>query len=295
MFTRSKPTAFLATVFGLAAMAVLVSCGTVAPGGMSDLSTQASVDESESGQARQPAGLLVRKIEPRLETNISLLQYRQADEYLRLQAPSAIGLPVLLTNRYAQTEHMPIFLMGADSDLSSSRDVDWGFVSSLADFDKHVRIVEGRLANPAKAGDSIFEAVMMTEKLEEIGAKVGDYLVLVYRTPGGDPEPIEVRIVGRWAPLDAGEAYWFYPPPFFKEGIMVPEETYIDVLLPRWREIGYEYTWYTVLDADESDVDAISTGISQIQADLEPILGKVKIDVVPHYFMTQGGKQGNSQ
>ena len=291
---RYSKSALLAAVFGLVAMAALVSCGTFNLDGLSDPVTQGSAtesnsDDSQSGQASPPVKVLVRKFERKYETNISLSQYRQADEYLRVRAPSEIGIPVLLSTRYAQTEHMPILTMGDDRNLSTRQFADWGFISFVADFEKHVRIVEGRLANPAKPDDPYIEAVMMTEKLDEIGAQVGDHLILVYRKqPSGELEPIEMKIVGRWVPQDSKDLYWFYEPPYFSESLIVPEVTYIDVILPSWEEIGYEYTWYSVFDAGESDTNAIDTGISQIRADLATIFGDVKIHVWPPDISTQG-------
>jgi len=284
---RSRSNALLATVIGLAAMAALVSCAQVNLNRLDDPATQPSADEAQSRQERSPASLLVRKFERKDETNISLLQYEQADEYLRITAPSEIGVPVLLSTRYAQTEHMAILLKGDDKDLSARQFANWGFISFVADFDKHARIVEGRFANPAKPGDPFIEVVMMTDKLDEIGAQVGDHLILVYRDPGGDPEPIEVKIVGSWAPLDSKDVYWFYHPPYFNEGLMVPEETYIDVILLGWEEIGYEYTWFTVYSAGESDKDAISAGISRIREDLATIFGQVKIHVLPFGYLEE--------
>lgn len=284
---RNHGNALLAAVIGLAAMAALVSCAQVTLNELSAPSTQPSADDAQSRQAHSPASLLVRKFERKNETNISLLQYRHADEYLRERAPSKVGIPVLLSTRYAQTEHMAILMKGDDTNLSARSFNDWGFISFVADFEEHIRIVEGRFANPAKLGDSFIEVVMMTEKLDKIGAKVGDHLILVYRHPGGNPEPIEVKIVGSWAPLDPKELYWFYDPQYFSEALVVSEETYIDVILPGWEEIGYEYTWFTVYNAGESDKDAITAGISQIREDLDTILGQVKIDVRPFGYLEE--------
>ena len=286
---RNRGNALLAAVIGLVAVAALVSCAQVNLNRLDVPATQPAADDAQSRQARSPASLLVRKFERRYETNISLLQYQQADEYLRVTAPGEIGVPVLLSTRYAQTEHMPIVLRGNDESQAADQFTGWGFISFVADFDKHVRILEGRLANPAKPGDPFIEAVMMTEKLDEIGAQVGDHLILVYRKqPNGELEPIEVKIVGSWAPRDSKELYWFYDPSYFSEGLIVPEETYIDVILPSWEEIGYEYTWFSVFDAGESDTDAINMGISQIRSNLATIFGEVKIHVWPPEISTQG-------
>lgn len=284
MSTAPRLNTFLATVIGLVAMALLVSCGTLQP----------SVGESQPRQTENPTAVLMRKFEPPYETNISLPQYRQADEYMRVEAPSEIGVPVRLSTRYAQTEHMPIFEETEDGNQSTSRAVNWGFISFAADFDKHVRIVEGRLANPAKAGDPYIEAVMMTEKLDALGAKVGDHLVLAYRTPGGEVQPIEVKVVGSWVPLNSKELYWFYDPSYFSEGLMVPEETYMDVILPGWREIGYEYTWFAVYDVGESDTDDFNTGVDYVRTSLTTIIGPVKVDVLSADLLTSGRERNGS-
>ncbi len=292
---RNRRTAILAVAMGLAATVALVSCAQVDLNRVDEPPAQGAASEAQSRQVRAPASMLVRKFEREYETNISLQQYEQADRYLRVTALSAIGIPVLLSTRYAQTEHMPIVLRRDDESQAADQFAGWGFISFAAEFEKHVRILEGHFANPAEPGDPFIEVVMTTKKLDKIGARVGDRLVLVYRDPGGNPEPIDVKIVGRWAPRDSKDVYWFYEPPYFDEGLMVAEETYVDVILPSWREIGYEYTWFTVYNAGESELDAIATGISQIRADLDTIFGEVKVDVSPFDILTRGQEGNDSQ
>ena len=135
----------------------------------------------------------------------------------------------------------------------------------------------------------------MTEKLDKIGAKVGDHLILIYRKPDGTPEPIEVKIVGRWSPTDPDEDYWFYHPPYFNEGIMVAEETYVDVILPSWEEIGYEYTWFMVFDADDINSETVAAGIEHVRSQLAAIVGEVRIAVWPPDLLTQGEEQSTTQ
>lgn len=265
-------------VLGLAATVALVSCGPLS-GAWSDL-TAPRAEESAQTRATPPtAGVLVRKFEPRYESNITLSQFRQADEYMRIMAPAEMHAPLLLATRYAQTEHMPILIKGKEGNLSRREFTNWGFFAFIADFNAHVRIVEGQAAQPAMPADTYVEAVMTTEKLAQIGAKVGDRLILVHRPPGGSPEPIEVKIVGRWSPIDPDEMYWFYDSGYFSEAVMVAEETYVDVLLPGWDEIGYEYTWFAVYDVNENNSEFISTGISQIRANLADMVGDVKIAI----------------
>ena len=169
---------------------------------MSEMLLHRALRDTESRQAQPRASLLIRKFEQKNETNISLLQYQQADEYMRVTAPTEMGIPLLLSTRYGQTEHMAILTSGDEVSFSSRQFADWGFIAFATDFDKHVRILEGRYANPAKSGDPFIEAVVMTEKLDAIGAEVGDHLFVRFQRPGGEPEPIEVKVVGRWFPND---------------------------------------------------------------------------------------------
>ena len=190
---------------------------------------------------------------------------------------------------------MPILTKGDDTSLSSRQFAAWGYIAFIGDFDEHVQILEGRHAKPAESGDPFIEAVMMTEKLDAIGANVGDHLILVYRPPGGDPEPIEIKIVGRWSPSDPNEVFWFYNPPYFNEGLLVPEATYIDVILPGWENIGYEYTWFSVFDVEPSNIDAVNAGVGHIRTNLAAIIGEVEIHVLPPGILAEGEEQSTTQ
>ena len=291
---RLRSRAVCAVCLGLAAMVALVSCGPLA-GGFTELTERSTEDSAQSREAPMPARVLVRKFRPRYETGVSLPQYLQADEYMRIMAPAEMRAPLLLATRYAQTEHMPILLPGKEGDLSSRQFTDWGFLAFAADFNAHIRILEGRPAEPALPGDTPIEAIMTTEKLATIGARVGDTLTLVHRLPGNGLVPIEVKIVGRWSPQDPAEVYWFYDSGYFSEALMVAEATYVDVLLPGWKEIGYEYSWYAVYDVDEGNSINIDSGIDQIRTNLADIIGDVEIVVMPHDNAPRGGQQSTNQ
>ena len=291
---RQSANVVFTRILGLVVMASLVSCGPLSSGQFSGTPSSSS----EGVQSEQPttqASLLIRKFEWKYEKGISLPQYRLADDYLRGTAPAEMGVSPLLSTRYAQTEHMPILTKGDDTSLSSRQFAAWGYIAFIGDFDEHVQILEGRHAKPAESGDPFIEAVMMTEKLDAIGANVGDHLILVYRPPGGDPEPIEIKIVGRWSPSDPNEVFWFYNPPYFNEGLLVPEATYIDVILPGWENIGYEYTWFSVFDVEPSNIDAVNVGVGHIRTNLAAIIGEVEIHVLPPGILAEGEEQSTTQ
>ena len=291
---RQSASVVFTSILGLVVMASLVSCGPLSPGQFGGL-PGSSPEGVESEQPSTQASLLIRKFEWKYEKGISLPQYRLADDYLRGTAPAEMGVSPLLSTRYAQTEYMPILTKGDGTNLSSRQFADWGYIAFIGDFDEHVQILEGRHAKPAESGDHFIEAVMMTEKLDAIGANVGDNLILIYRLPGGDLEPIEVKIVGRWSPTDPNEVFWFYNPPYFNEGLLVPEATYIDVILPGWDNIGYEYTWYSVFDVEPSNIDAVNAGVGHIRTNLAAIIGEVEIHVLPPGILAEGEEQSTTQ
>jgi putative ABC transport system permease protein len=280
---------------GLAAMAVLVACGS-----LSSLDVGVAPDQSPDSRASGPptaqASLLVRKFEQRGNDGVSPRQYEQANRFMRDNAPAAFGLTPLLATRYAQTEHKPIFIKGEDSKPFSTRQYTaWGFIAFVGGFEEHVRLLEGRLANPAASGDTLVEAVMTTAKLEEVGARVGDHLILGHRLPNGDWQPIEVKIVGRWAPTNPTDAFWFYDPTYLSEGLVVAEATYFETILASYEAIGYEFTWFTVFGLEENNTDAFAAGVDHVRASLPQILGEVRIAVWPPEIATQGEERSTTQ
>lgn len=287
---RQRVSPAFAVLAGLLMIVALVSCGPLYPG-----QDSRSPEAAQSGPSAVQASLLVRKYKLRHEEDITLPQYRLADDFMRHTAPAALGLSPILSTRHAQTEYMPLVLKSEDSRVPPVQFAGWGFISFVADFASHARIVEGRPAKPAGLADTVIEAVMMSERIDAIGAKVGDHVVLVYGAPGADLEPIEVKIVGRWVPEDPNGAYWFYQPPRFSEGLMVPEKTYFDVILPGWENIGFEYTWFSVFAIEPGDEDSVNIGVSRIQAELDAILGGVKVAVLPPEILTEDEVQSTTQ
>lgn len=277
-----------AAIAGLVVVAVLVSCGPLFPSEPGKALPEDSAEEASLVAVRQPPSVLVRRFEPGNSAKISLPQYRQADDYMHSIAPIEIGVPTLLFTRYAQTKHMPILKRGDNANQSSRSFTDWGFLAFVGEFRDHIRILEGRHANAAEPGDAFIEAVMMTEKLDEIGAQVGDRLVLIHRNASGSPEPIEVKIVGRWSPSDPDEDFWFYHPDFFNEGLIVAEGTYTKVILPGWEGIGYEYSWYMVFADSRIDSGRVDAGIDHVRANLAAIIGEVEVHVWPPGLWTEG-------
>ena len=114
------------TILGLVVTVTLVSSVPLYSEGMSEMLLHRALRDTESRQAQPRASLLIRKFEQKNETNISLLQYQQADEYMRVTAPTEMGIPLLLSTRYGQTEHMAILTSGDEVSFSSRQFADWG-------------------------------------------------------------------------------------------------------------------------------------------------------------------------
>lgn len=291
-FRRAGPV-FVA-LLGLAIAAGLVSCGPLNPSKPSEAAPEDLAKDPEVYAVRQPPSALFRKFETRQDSPLTMQQYRQADDYMHSFAPIDIGVPTLLFARYAQTEHMPILKRGENAESSTRRFEHWGFISFIGDFIAHIRILEGRHAEAAQPGSPFIEAVMMTEKLDALGAQVGDFVTLIHRTPNGSLEPIEVKIVGRWTPKDPDEDFWFYDPQYFTESIIVAEGTYTKVVFTGWEGIGYEYTWYMVFAESRIDSERVDAGVEQVLSNLAGMIGDVEVRVwLPE--LTNGKVQSTTQ
>jgi len=59
-----------------------------------------------------------------------------------------------------------------------------------------------------------------------------------------------VRIAGVWEPLDSKESYWFYDPGAFEKVLFVPEESFVQNVVPKMEDEVYLAVWYFIFNGD---------------------------------------------
>ncbi len=180
---------------------------------------------------------------------ITLDDYNRANKYLTDDAPRVMGIPRKLYVTYGQTDSLPLLQRTDEASLTGREFAGYGFIAFIRDFEKHIKILEGRQANPEPDANGDIEAVMATAGMDEIGLDVGDRIVVVYEKDG-NLLPINIHIVGRWYPLNPDDTYWFYQLDYFNNGIMVPESSFFNNIAKPYEGIAHEYAWFMVFDVN---------------------------------------------
>ena len=87
--------------------------------------------------------------------------------------------------------------------VSSATETDLAVFAAADRLEQHATLVEG--AWPASAAEPM-EVALSSPAAAVLGLAVGDELSLASRT--GEDRTVDLRVVGRWEPDDAGERYW---------------------------------------------------------------------------------------
>jgi putative ABC transport system permease protein len=218
---------------------------------------------------------------------ITLEDYTKANDYISNDAQRVMGIPRRLYVTYGQTDSLPLLSRTDDTALTGREFAGYGFVAFVRDFEKHVKILDGRLPEPRKDANGDIEAVMATAGLDENGLEVGDRIAVVWEK-NGQLVPLNVKITGRWYPQNADETYWFYQLDYFNNAIVVPEQSFFDNVAKPYEGIGHEYAWFMVFDVNairSDNVDRVLEGINELRSRTATILGNVRMEISPESLL----------
>lgn len=218
---------------------------------------------------------------------ITLDDYDKANEYLSKQAPQVMGIPRTLYVTYGQTDSLPILSRVNEQSLTGREFAGYGFIAFIRDFEKHAKMLDGRLPNPQPDANGDIEAVMATAGLDENGLEVGDRLVVVYEK-NGNLIPVNVKITGRWYPLNPDDTYWFYQLDYFNNAIVVPEASFFANVAKQYEGISHEFAWFMVFDVNairSNNVARVLDGISELRSRTATLLGNVRMEISPESLL----------
>ncbi len=260
----------------------LASQGATAPrpGSSGDSSSGAS---GGSGGATGGAAAPAPVVSGSVFKAITLDDYAKANDYITKDAPAVMGIPRRLYVTYGQTDSLPLLSRTDEESLTGREFAGYGFLAYIRDFEKHAKILDGRMPEPRKNGDGEIEAVMATAGLDEAGLEVGDRIAVVWEKNGA-LTPVNVKITGRWYPQDPEDTYWFYQLDYFNNAIMVPEESFFENVARPYEGIGHEYAWFMVFDVNSirsDNVPRVLEGISELRSRTATMLGNVRMEISP--------------
>ncbi len=250
-------------------------------------SGSSGADSGASGAAAGAASAPAPASSGNVFKKITLEEYERANKYLAEDAPRVMGIPRKLHVTYGQTDSLPILTRTDDASLTGREFAGYGFLAYIRDFDKHVRLLDGRLPNTRPDANGDIEAVMATAGLDEIGLEVGDRIVVVWEKNGA-LTPINIKITGRWYPQNPQDTYWFYQLDYFNNGIIVPEESFFNNVARPYDGIGHEYAWFMVFDVNairSNNVDNVLEGINEIRSRTATMLGNVRMEISPEALL----------
>jgi putative ABC transport system permease protein len=214
---------------------------------------------------------------------ITLEDYAKANEYITKDAPAVMGIPRRLYVTYGQTDSLPLLSRTDDESLTGREFAGYGFLAYIRDFEKHAKILDGRLPETGRNADGEIEAVMATAGLDENGLEVGDRIAVVWEK-NGTLTPVNVRITGRWYPQNPEDTYWFYQLDYFNNAIIVPEQSYFENVAKPYEGISHEYAWFMVFDVNairSDNVGRVLEGISELRSRTATMLGNVRMEISP--------------
>lgn len=208
-------------------------------------------------------------------------EYQQMWSLLDNQVDSYVGSLIHQRERSIQSPTFSVAYSGKLIDSSPSRPS--GRFQVYTNLDRHVRLIEGRMPDPAghvltvqelqqsesqpyginpqdlAATDYEIEAVVGAETAALAGIKTGDRLIYFSDYMGSGPAQVMVRISGIVEPLDSAEEYWFLNQNVFTQvseyGIVIPvfvqENTFFDVIANIFPISKPTYHWYYYIDTNQ--------------------------------------------
>ncbi|GAB5492079.1 MAG: hypothetical protein Phog2KO_22940 [Phototrophicaceae bacterium] len=180
--------------------------------------------------------------------NVGIEDSQAATAAIEAQFVDTIGLPVQQSVRFISGGTWVARL--TDSNLALGT---YG-LSTLSGSDDRFTIVEGEY--PAEIDDEGRIPLLLPETmLFGNGVQVGDALTI--QRQGGDA--VEAYVAALWRPLDETDPLWVFPPRFFEQEMLIPEEMLLDLIAEIEDPID-ELAWFLVFDGSDvrtSEIDAL--------------------------------------
>ncbi|HEX2515029.1 MAG TPA: hypothetical protein VH257_10020, partial [Chloroflexota bacterium] len=116
------------------------SSSSSATGSSGGTSGDSGAGGSSSSSAATPAPVVTGNVYKK----ITLDDYDKANKYITDEAPGILGIPRKLHVTYGQTDSLPLLTRTDDASLTGREFAGYGFIAYIRDFDKHVKMLDGR-------------------------------------------------------------------------------------------------------------------------------------------------------
>lgn len=216
-------------------------------------------------------------------------ELRPVDDYLTGQAAARLGLPHVRTVRHFKTDNVRLF--PADNVVYSdiTDPLEWVSFGFVTDIENEIRIVEGRMPQPAVSGnpDTPVEVLISAALADEIGIQSGENFMTFRRArtdEGVRTIQVPVVVAGVWEPLDIGSAFWFYNPNTFETVMLIPEQTYVSRVAPTYVNDVYLGLWYLIMDGSDITTQTVRQLVANtvaVEQETAGLLANTRLGVSP--------------
>lgn len=204
--------------------------------------------------------------------NVGLDDATAATAAIEAQFADTIGLPVQQSVRFMSGGTWSARMTDSNVPLGT-----YG-LSTLSGSDERFTIVEGEY--PAEADEEGRIPLLLPETmLFGNGIQVGD--ILTIQRQGG--QAVEAYVAALWRPLNETDPLWIFPPRFFEQEMLIPEETLIDLISEIDDPID-ELAWFLVFDGSEvrtSEIDALLSASTSGQRAVDRALPGIRLTDSP--------------
>jgi ABC-type lipoprotein release transport system permease subunit len=196
---------------------------------------------------------------------VSYDELYNAEGYISQQISRNIRTVIRQQERWIKTQ--TYYAYYTDRPTPSGPDQPTGHFHVFTNLEKHIQIVDGRIAQSAPSGltqeeledpDFFIEGMIGSETANNFDVGVGDKLVFVGGY-GEDQRQITIELTAIIDPIDPTEEYWFLNTDIFTvpldEGkvapIFIQEETLFDVVARLFPTGRATYNWFYYIDRDK--------------------------------------------
>ncbi|CAN5682216.1 hypothetical protein BH10CHL1_BH10CHL1_34390 [soil metagenome] len=213
----------------------------------------------------------------------------KVDTYLMGPGARALGLPVKQIIRYGKTDNFRLFPTSDVAYADVKDPLAWVNYAFISDFDKHVKMIEGKLPAAASANpEDPMEVVVSSTMADQLGFRVGEDFMTFRRTDGeGSQTPVKIpiKIVGIWQPTDPKDEYWFYRQSVFDNQLFIPEASFQGRISSLLNDEIAQALWYMILDGSNihaDDVGSLVGNIETVQQQAATLLTNTRLEISPY-------------
>ena len=205
------------------------------------------------------------------------------DQYVLKSASTGpiLGMPVKSVVRYVSTDSFRLYPPSARASNYQELRSDLGLVNLafMSAIGEHITLDEGNFPRPAGSqNDSVIDVLISLPLANRLGLQIGEnYIVLgkgLTETGAEITVPYPVQIAGIWEPKDNTDPYWMFSTASLIDGLLVPEQTFVNRISPFLPGEVNSAIWYITLDGTNISSNDVATLLGRI-GQLERLAAKL--------------------